>query len=86
VVTILGLEGKVGKFRTHDIGHFVDVLIEENVPISPDVLNAPSLTRYAFTTRYPDDYVPVSLEEYEEAYEIAVRVYEWARSVVESRA
>ena len=85
VVIILGLEGKVGKFKTHDIGHLVDVLIEEDVPMPPDVLNSPSLTRYAFTTRYPDDYIPVSLEEYEEAYEIAVKVYEWAKGIVESQ-
>ena len=85
VVIILGLEGKVKKFKTHDIEHLVDVLIEKDVPMPPDVLNSPSLTRYAFTTRYPDDYIPVSLEEYEEAYEVAVRVYEWAKEIVKDQ-
>jgi len=41
------------------------------------------LTDYAFSTRYPDDYVPVSKEEYEEAYEIAKRVLEWAKEIVQ---
>ena len=43
------------------------------------------MTRYAFEVRYPDDYRPVSEEGYEEAYEVAVRVYEWAKGIVEDQ-
>ena len=56
-----------------------------NISVPDFIKDARSLTRYAFTTRYPDDYIPVSLEEYEEAYEIAVRVYKWAKGIVEDQ-
>ncbi len=69
-------------FRTHDIGYLVDILKGEGISVPKFVDKARSLTSYAFTTRYPDDYVPVGEEEYEEAYEIAVRVYEWAKGIV----
>ena len=77
--------GKRKNLRTHDISVLVKMLLEEGVDVPVEVLDAQDLTEYASTTRYPDDYVPVSLEEYEEAYEVAVRVYEWARGIVEDR-
>ncbi len=65
--------GKRKNLRTHDISVLVKMLMEEGVDVPVEVLDAQELTEYAFTTRYPDDYVPVGKEEYEEAYEIAVR-------------
>ncbi len=67
--------------RTHDIERLMN-LLNAFYSIPRDLWDAVNLTEYAFTTRYPDDYVPVSEEEYEEAYEIAVRVYEWAKGIV----
>jgi len=64
--------------KTHDIDKIIKSLSDFYV-IPKDIQDAVNLTEYTFTTRYPDDYVPVSLEEYEEAYEIAIKVYEWAR-------
>ncbi len=77
--------GKRKNLRTHDISILVKMLLEEGVDVPVEVLDAQDLTEYASTTRYPDDYVPVSPEEYEEAYEVAVRVYEWAKGIVEGR-
>ena len=77
--------GKRKNLRTHDISVLVKMLLEEGVDVPVEVLDAQDLTEYASTTRYPDDYVPVSEEEYEEAYEVAVRVYEWAKGIVEDR-
>ncbi len=34
-------------------------------------------------TRHPNDHVPVSPEEYREAYGIAIKVYEWGKGIVE---
>ena len=73
------------EFRTHSIAKLIDLLERGNINVPDFIKDARSLTRYAFTTRYPDDYIPVSLEEYEEAYEIAVRVYEWAKGIVEDQ-
>ena len=77
--------GKRKNLRTHDISVLVKMLVEEGVDVPVEVLDAQDLTEYASTTRYPDDYVPVSEEEYEEAYEVAVRVYEWAKGIVEGQ-
>ena len=67
--------------RTHDIERLMN-LLNAFYSIPRDLWDAVNLTEYASTTRYPDDYVPVSLEEYEEAYEIAIRVYKWAKGIV----
>ncbi len=69
--------------RTHRIDVLLNILREQGVEIPYSVELAEILTDYAFSTRYPDDYVPVSKEEYEEAYEIAKKVLEWAKSIVQ---
>ncbi len=72
------------QFRTHNLEYLVAILKRHGVDIPNDLKGIGILTDYAFTTRYPDDYVPVSEEEYDEAYSVAIRVYEWAKKVVES--
>ncbi len=69
-------------FKTHDIEKLLKGLLRLGVDPPPFVWEATKLTDYAFSTRYPDDYVPVSKEEYEEAYEIAKKVLEWAKEIV----
>ena len=61
------------------------ILERNGTQIPGSISRAVDLTRYAFEVRYPDDYRPVSEEEYEEAYEVAVRVYEWAKGIVEDQ-
>ena len=72
--------------RTHRIDVLLKVLKDLGFKIEQDILSAQILTQYIFTTRYPDDYVPVSKEEYEEAYEIALKVYKWAKGIIEGSA
>ena len=67
--------------RTHNIRALIGE-ITEVVDFPEYLIDAVKLSRYAFEVRYPDDYVPVSEEEYREAYDIALKVYEWARGVV----
>ena len=72
------------QFRTHSLEYLCNVLEDYKVDIPEELKDISTLTAYAFTTRYPDDYIPVSEEEYEQAYEIALKVYEWAKSIVEN--
>jgi len=71
------------KFKTHNIAQLINILENEGIGIPNFVYDAAHFTRYAFEVRYPDDYVPVSKEEYEEAYEIAKRVLEWAKEIIQ---
>ncbi len=70
--------------RTHDIERLMN-LLSSSYTIPRDLWDAVNLTEYAFTTRYPDDYEPIGEEEYESVYEIAVRVYKWAKGIVEGQ-
>ena len=70
--------------RTHNIRALIGV-VKKFVEFPKELEDAAKLTRYAFDVRYPDDYRPVSEEEYEEAYEVAVKVYEWAKGIVEGQ-
>ena len=67
--------------RTHNIERLINIISSHGINVPKEIKEAYKLTKYAFTTRYPDDYVPVSKEEYEEAYKIALKVYEWAKGV-----
>ncbi len=84
VMVYFGITPNVPKFKIHNIENLISVLEEGGINVPDWMYDAVLLTRYAFTTRYPDDYVPVSEEEYMEAYDIALKVYEWARGVVQN--
>ncbi len=81
VIIFLDLKLSPKRFRTHDIGYLISVL-KPHVSIPKWSPQARAIARYAFEVRYPDDYVPISKEEYKEAYEIAKRVLEWAKEIV----
>ncbi len=68
--------------RTHNIARLIALLTSSGITVPEEIQKAQLLSQYAFSTRYPDDYVPVGKEEYEEAYEIAKRVLEWAKEIV----
>ena len=80
IPTISGKE-----IKTHNIRLLLRILERNGTQIPGSISRAVDLTRYAFEVRYPDDYRPVSEEEYEEAYEVAVRVYEWDKGIVENQ-
>ena len=85
LIVFYDLPVKVKTFRTHNIDTLIKILKAGGIDVPDYVKDAVDLTRYAFEVRYPDDYRPVSEEEYEEAYEVAVRVYEWAKGIVEDQ-
>ena len=67
---------------THDLEELGKGLEDEGVPIPTDVKEAVILTRYAFETRYPGPFEPVTEEEYKEAIRLAECVLEWAGKIV----
>ncbi len=69
-------------YKTHNISVLIECLRKEGIEIPDYVQKSEHLTDFAFTTRYPDDYVPVSKTEYEEAYQIAKRVFNWAKIMI----
>ena len=81
---VIILYGKVPP-RMHNIRALIGV-VKKFVEFPEELEDAAKLTRYAFEVRYPDDYRPVSEEEYEDAYEVAVKVYEWAKGIVEGQS
>jgi len=71
--------------RTHEIERLADLLPESvMLPLPHDAQE--NLTTYATTTRYPGDYVPVSLEEAREALRLTRRVREAIRERLPKQA
>jgi HEPN domain-containing protein len=67
----LALEG-IEFPKTHDIGALIIRATGLSTGLSPE--NCRMLTAYATITRYPDDYVPVSLSDARHALTLARRV------------
>ena len=67
---------------THDLEELGKGLEDSGVPIPPAVKEAIVLTRYAFETRYPGPFEPVTEEEYREAVRLAEAVLVWAQNVM----
>lgn len=40
------------------------------------------LESYAVKTRYPDDYIEITKEEYEKAVEVASDIYNWVSNII----
>ena len=57
--------------------------LEQHVAVPEPIREVLELTDYAVQIRYPGDYYPVSVEEYERALELAERVLSWVRSQTE---
>jgi HEPN domain-containing protein len=67
---------------THDLEELGKGLEDHGVPIPPLVKEAIILTRYAFETRYPGPFEPVTAEEYQEAVRLATAVVDWADGII----
>jgi HEPN domain-containing protein len=63
--------------KSHNIAELIDLLESNSVNIHDKIKKAVRLTRYAVKTRYPDEFVKVTKEEYEEAIKMAESVYNW---------
>ena len=69
--------------RTHNLKTLMQ-LLPSTCPVPPSVAAGASLTDYAVTSRYPDDYEIVNEEEYREAVELARRVVAWVEEITGS--
>ena len=67
---------------THDIAHLATLVDQSKVEFTSALEDAIELTQYAVLARYPSDDVPVTETELDVAVNIAVRVFEWAETVV----
>ena len=70
--------------RTHSIGRLLELVNETGVEIPETILKATELTEYAVSARYPSELEEIGKQEYEEALEIAIIVFDWTRKIVEN--
>ena len=63
--------------RKHSIGLLLKILEDIGVEIPDQIKEAKILTDYAVETRYPGDYEPVTMDDYNKAITIAEDVYNW---------
>lgn len=68
--------------KTHDLSKLIKLIKDNGIFITETVFDATKLIKYAVTTRYPEDFEPVTKDEYEEALEIAENVYNWAERII----
>jgi len=67
--------------KTHNIEYLIEVLENNNVAVTEEIINSKILTGYAVETRYPGDYEAVDEEEYLNALEIGKTVLEWIEKI-----
>ena len=68
--------------RTHNIRFLLDQI--SHLTIVPEqVQKAALLTDYAVATRYPGNFEPITIEEYNEAIDLAKQVLYWAKGQIE---
>ena len=70
---------------THDLEELGTRLETSGVSIPSVVREAVILTRYAFETRYPGPFEPVTDDEYREAVRLTEAVVTWADGVMTDR-
>lgn len=71
----------------HPRTHAFTVLLErlrQCISVPPSIQEVVELTDYAVQMRYPGDYYPVTVEEYERALQLAERVLNWVREQIET--
>jgi HEPN domain-containing protein len=66
----------------HDLDELLAAAAKTGIEIPQKVRKSVELTDYAFQTRYPGNYEPVTEGEYGEALEAAEQVLAWAESVI----
>ena len=68
--------------KTHSIGMLLKLVKETGVEIPDDINRSKIFTDYAVDTCYLGIYEPVSEEEYTEALNLAIGVFEWAGKII----
>ena len=67
----------------HELERLLILLKDEGESIPPIVLQASKLTKYANVTRYPNDMVSVTAQDYAEATDLAEAVVRWAEERIQ---
>lgn len=67
----------------HDLGRLLSELEAGGHPVPDEVKGCVTITPYAFQTRYPGDYEPVTEADYRRALEQTEKVLAWAAEIVE---
>ena len=70
---------------THDLEELGKGLEDSGVPVPSAIKEAVILTKYAFETRYPGPFEPVTEEEYQEAVRLAESVIGWAANIMRGK-
>lgn len=68
--------------KTHSIATLITLLKEQSIDLPEFILDSAQLTKYAVNTRYPDDYIEVTKEDYLKAVEIAENIYNWVEGQI----
>ena len=70
----------IGFPRTHSITRLIELIEEAGITVPEYVKDAITLTVYAVDARYPSNQESVEENEYQEAVEIAEKVYDWVET------
>lgn len=68
---------------THSIAKLISILEKNRIKIPDQVKKAVRLTPFAVETRYNNDFIEITNEIYEEAVDIADKVFIWAKQQVQ---
>ncbi len=69
--------------RTHSISLLFELISTTGIIIPDEIKDAVILTEYAVSARYPGDYEPVDEREYDEAVQLAEKVINWIKQLIE---
>ncbi|MCK5057059.1 MAG: HEPN domain-containing protein [Candidatus Aminicenantes bacterium] len=64
---------------THNIGILIKSLEDNHIEVPDDIKESAILSVYAVRTRYPGEYEPATKKEFQEALEIADRIFNWVK-------
>lgn len=67
--------------RTHDLAFLMDQL-PQAISIPPELIDLPTLSKYAVQNRYPGDTIPVTANHRTHAVRLAEQTVGWAKRLV----
>lgn len=67
---------------THDIGLLIKKLKESEIAWPEEWNRAAILSKYAWMSRYPSDIMATTMENYQEAINLAQAVFAWATKII----
>jgi HEPN domain-containing protein len=64
---------------THNIGILIKNLEDNHIEVPDTIKESATLSVYAVRTRYPGEYEPATKKEFQEALDIADRIFNWVK-------